>query len=81
MDKEEIRDMGQVEVKAMGREETKARVEILMDLVLGMVRTVIKVLEVEQVLDSARVVIRDLDKVEIKDMDKEEAKDMDKVAI
>jgi hypothetical protein len=81
MDKEEIRDMGQVEVKAMDREEIRARVEILKDLVLGLVRTIIKVLEVEKVWDLARVVIKDLVKVEIKDMDKEEAKDMDKVVI
>jgi hypothetical protein len=81
MVKEEKRDMGQVEVKSMGGEETRARVEILKDLVWGMVRITIKVLEVEQVLDLVRVVIKDLDKVKIKYKDKEEAKDMDKLGI
>jgi hypothetical protein len=70
-----------VEVKAMDREEIRARVEILKDLVLGLVRTIIKVQEVEKVWDLARVVIKDLVKVEIGDMGKEEAKDMDKVGI
>jgi hypothetical protein len=60
----------------MEREETRARADILKDLVLGLVRTIIKVLEVEQVLDLARVVTKDLAKVEIK-----EAKNMDQVGI
>ncbi len=69
--------MGKEESKDMYREEIRARVEILMDLVLGLVRTIIKALEMEQVLDLVRVAIRDLGVEQVLDLARMAIRDLE----
>jgi hypothetical protein len=68
MDKEEIRGMVQAEIKDRDREEIRATVQILMDQGWDLVRTIIKVPEVEQALDLARLAIRDLEVEQVLDL-------------